>query len=294
MRIRQAFATVLLGLTPALTGCLTHTRSVPKTHVAPVVLDAPLDQLLKQLDERFDAVQTINATATIVASEGGGLQGKVKELPSLGSYILFRKPEDLQLLLKVPVVGSSALNMVRSGKTWKLWIPLYHIARTGTSEVPSPSQHGLEALRPANISDSLLVRGLAPGEIVSLTSDTRIVTNEKNKKDLTEEPDYELAILAAPQGQTAHTSRVIHISRVDLLPFQQDFYDDKGNIVTRATYNNYQKSGDTIFPMKIKIERPMDQYSLTITVTKLILNEKLEDDQFELKFPDGVAVKDMD
>jgi outer membrane lipoprotein-sorting protein len=46
--------------------------------------------------------------------------------------------------------------------------------------------------------------------------------------------------------------------------------------------------------MKIEIRRPQDQYILTITISKLTLNQKLEDDQFELRIPDNVPVKNMD
>ena len=52
--------------------------------------------------------------------------------------------------------------------------------------------------------------------------------------------------------------------------------------------------GDVPFPMKIEIHRPQDQLSLTITITQLSMNQKLEDDQFELKIPDGVPIKTMD
>jgi outer membrane lipoprotein-sorting protein len=45
--------------------------------------------------------------------------------------------------------------------------------------------------------------------------------------------------------------------------------------------------------MKIEIKRPQDQYGLVITFTKLTLNLKLDDDQFDLKFPEGVTVKTM-
>ncbi len=45
--------------------------------------------------------------------------------------------------------------------------------------------------------------------------------------------------------------------------------------------------------MKIEIKRPQDQYGLSITITRLTLNQKLEDDQFELKFPEGIPVKTM-
>jgi outer membrane lipoprotein-sorting protein len=293
MRIRQAFALGLIGIAPALTGCLTHTRIVPKTRPAEVVLNATLDQLLKQVDTRFHSIQTLNSTVNIVASSGGGLQGKVKEYPSLGGYIFLRKPEDLRVLLRVPVLGSQFLDMVSDGKTWKLWIPPEHKAMAGTSRVTDSSQHGLESLRPPVIFDSLLVQGLGPNQIVALNQDSRVVPNDKNKKDLIEEPDYDLEILEQPQGQTAHTVRVIHISRVNLLPYQQDIYDANGNIVTRAFYSNYQKFEDTPFPMKIRIERPLDQYALSITITKLVLNQKLEDDQFELKIPDNVPIKNM-
>jgi outer membrane lipoprotein-sorting protein len=278
---------------PALTGCLSYTRSVPKTRVADVVLNATLDQLLTQLNARYDAIQTINASVEIAATTGGGLQGKVTEHPSFSGYIFLRKPEDLRVLLRVPFLGSVALDMVSDGKNWKLWSPPRHMAMVGTSTVSKPSANGLENLRPAVFFDSLLVHGLGSDQIVALTSSTRLIENPKNKKDLIEEADYDLEILDQPLGQTAHTVRLIHISRGNLLPYQQDIYDTDGNVVTRAFYSNYQSFNDVLFPMKIEIKRPLDQYTLTVTLTKLTLNQKLDDDQFELKIPEGVPVKTM-
>jgi len=277
----------IIGLAPALTGCLTHTRIVPKTRPADVVLNAELTDLLKQVNDRFDAVQTMNASIEIVATTGGGRQGQETQYPSFSGYIFLRKPQDLRVLLRVPFLGSVALDMVSDGKTWKLWVPRRNLAMTGNSD-------GLENLRPAVFFDSLLIHGLGPDQIVSLTQDTRVITNEKNSKDLIEEPDYDLEFLAQPKGQTAHTVRVIHISRANLLPYQQDIYGPDGTVVTRAFYSNYQKFGDTPFPMKIEIRRPQDQYTLTLTITKLTLNQHLEDDQFELKIPDTVPIKKMD
>ncbi len=293
MRIRQALAVGLVALAPALTGCLTHIYKVPKTRPADVVMTATLSQLLTDVEHRFNAVQSLNATVQIVASEGGARQGQVVQHPSFSGYIFLRKPEDLRVLLRLPVLGSQALDMVSDGKNWKLWIPPRHMAMVGTSEVRDASQHGLESLRPAVIFDSLLVHGLAAGQVVSLTQDSRVVANEKNKKDLIEEPDYDLEILEQPKGDRAHTVRVIHIGRTNLLPYQLDIYGPDGTVVTRAFYSNYQTFGDTVFPMKIVIKRPQDQYSLAITISKLAMNQKLDDDQFELKIPDDVPVKTM-
>ena len=284
----------ILGLAPALTGCLTHTRIVPKTRPADVVLNAELEDLLKQVDLRYNSVQTMNASVEIVATTGGGLQGKETQYPSFSGYIFLRKPTDLRVLLRVPFLGSVALDMVSDGKTWRLWVPRRNLAMAGTNEVTRPSTNGLENLRPAVFFDSLLIHGLGPDQLVSLTQDMRVIPNDKNPKDLIEEPDYDLEFLAQPQGQTAHTIRVIHISRANLLPYQQDIYGPDGTVVTRAFYSNYQKFGDQPFPMKIEIRRPQDQYTLTITLTKLTVNQKLEDDQFELRIPDNVPVKKMD
>jgi hypothetical protein len=197
------------------------------------------------------------------------------------------------VILLVPVLRNQAMDMVSNGKNWKVWIPPKNRAMEGTSQVTKPSKNGLENLRPAVIFDSLLVRGLQPNQIVSLTSDVRIVPNPKKKNELVEEPDYGLQVLSQPQGQTEHTLRVIHISRVNMLPYQQDIYDDEGKIATQAVYSDYQTFGDIRFPMKIVITRPQDQYTLSISITKLTLNEKLDNDQFEMKIPDTVPIQHM-
>jgi outer membrane lipoprotein-sorting protein len=283
----------LVTLAPALTGCLTHIRTVPKTRPAEVVMTASLDHLLSQVETRFNHIQSINASVEIVASEGGARQGQIKELPSFSGYIFLRKPEDLRVLLRLPFLGSVGLDMVSDDKTWKLWVPKRNIAMKGTGETADSSQHGLESLRPKVIFDSLMVRGLEPGQVVDMTQDSRIIPDPKDKKQLVEEPDYELTILEPPQSNIAHTLRVIHIGRSTLQPYQQDIYDQNGHVVTQAFYSNYQIFGDIQFPMKIEIKRPQDQYDLSITITKLTLNQKLDDDQFELKFPAGVPVKTM-
>jgi outer membrane lipoprotein-sorting protein len=298
MRIRQALAVALVGTATALTGCLSRTHKVPKTRVADVVMDATLDQLLHQVDIRFDALQSLNASVEIATSEGGARKGQITQHPSFSGYIFLRKPENLRVLLRVPFVGSVALDMVSDGKNWKFWSPPKHLAMAGTSEVSDSSQHGLESLRPAVIFDSLMIRGLGPGQVVSLTQDSRVFPDEKNKKDLIEEPDYDLAILEQPHGVTAHTVRVIHVGRVTLLPYQQDIYGADGTVVTRAFYSNYQRftdsqGTDVQFPMKIEIRRPQDQYALTITFTKLAVNQKLDDDQFDVRIPEGVTIQTM-
>ena len=181
-----------LGLLPALTGCLTHTHAVRKARRAPIVMNASLDELIKRVDTHYDKIRTMSATVEITATTGGSERGAVTESPSFSGYIFLRKPRDLQVLLKVPVLGSVALDMVSDGKSFKLLIPPRNRAVVGTEEVSTPSKNGLENLRPAVFLDSLLVQGLGPDQIVSLTSDVRVIEPENKKGDLIEEPDYDL------------------------------------------------------------------------------------------------------
>jgi outer membrane lipoprotein-sorting protein len=282
-------------MTPALTGCLVHTRAVLKTRLPDVVYNSTLDQLLRQVDDRNAAIQNMTLYMRMSTSTGGSLQGVVKESISFNGWIIIGKPEQINVILKVPVMGSQALDMVSDGKTFKMLIPPKDCAIVGSDVVTNSSQKGLYSLRPAVILDSLLIHGMDSGQVVSMTQDSRVIENPKKKKDFIEEPGYNMEFFSQPEGQVAHALRVIQISRVDLLPFRQDIYDADGKVATQAFYSNYQKFGDIVFPTKIVIQRPLDELGLTITITKATFNQPLPDDQFNLgPIPESYSVQNMD
>jgi hypothetical protein len=129
-----------------------------------------------------------------------------------------------------------------------------------------------------------------------MNQDSRTVPDPKTHKDVIEEPDYDIEFLSQPDGQEEeHTLRVIHIGRATLLPYRQDIYNAEGKVETQAFYSNYRKFGDIMFPAKIEIQRPLDELSLTITISKATFNQKLPDDQFNLEIPPTTAhITNMD
>ena len=285
----------MLALTPALTGCLVHTHSVLKLRPPDVVLNATLDQLLTQVDERYSQVQSMTATVQISTSTGGSLQGEVKESISLNGYIIIGKPEQIRVILELPLGVGQVLDMVSDGKTFKMLIPHKDCAIVGSDVVTDSSQKGLYSLRPAVILDSLLIHGLQPNQIVSMTQDSRVIENPQKRKDLIQDPDYDIEFLSQPQGQVASTLHVIHIDRTNLLPWRQDIYNVEGKVATQAFYSNYKKFGEINFPTKIVIQRPLDELGLTITIEKATFNQKLLTDQFELgPIPANYVVQNMD
>jgi hypothetical protein len=120
-----------------------------------------------------------------------------------------------------------------------------------------------------------------------------VLAPESKHQPAIEEPDYLMAVLKKGEGNTLHLERLVHFSRITMLPFQQDIYDDNGQVVTSATYDKYQDFNGIQFPMLIDIRRPVDEYSLKLQVTKLTLNQVLANDQFELKIPSNVTVQHM-
>jgi outer membrane lipoprotein-sorting protein len=296
MRIRQAAAIGLLALTPALTGCYRHTHSVLKTRLPDIVLSASLDTLLKQVDDRYAAVQSMTASSVhIVATTGGSRKGEVTEYISFSGYIVIGKPENIDVILKLPYVFSDALHMVSDGKTFKMLMPPKDCAIVGSDVVTNSAQTGLYSLRPGVILDSLMIQGRQDDQVVAMNQDSRTLPDPKTHKDVIEEPDYDIEFLSRPDGQVENTLRVIHIGRSTLLPYRQDIYNADGKVETQAFYSNYQKFGDIMFPTKIEIQRPLDELSLTITISKATFNQKLSEDQFNLEIPATTAhVTNMD
>ncbi len=265
-----------------------------RTYPPATVLTETIDELRKNVAARYDAVQTLNASIEITASTGGGQSGQVVTYSAFSGYLLLRKPGDLRVILFLPIAHLRALDMVTDGQTFSMLIPPKNRAITGSNELTTPSKNPLENLRPGVFNDSLMVRGAGEGELVSRVSESRLYQPDPLKKYIVEEPEYDLGYYRlVPGSPVLKTERVVHIGRSTLMPYQQDIYDEKGQLVTVATYENYQKFGDTLFPAKITIRRPTDQLSLVLAITKLTVNQKLADDQFELKIPENTQVQKM-
>ena len=296
MKIRLALSMVGLVAAVGLTGCFRTTRIVQLTQPPEMYKSTSVENLQRIISERDESIKTLNASVLLVASTGGGRTGKVVTYTSFKGYIFVRKPRDLRVIMQLPVLGSSALDMVSNGDTFTMvhatgghgnvWIQ-------GTNTVTTPSKNGLENLRPPVFFDSLMVPGTREGEYVSLSESTRILAPQSKHAPAIEEPDYLLAILSKREGNTLHLERLVRFSRITLLPFQQDIYNDKGQVETSATYDKYQEFNGIQFPTMIEITRPLDEYVLKLQVTKLTLNEPLENDQFELKVPPGVKVQQL-
>ncbi|MGD0368870.1 MAG: hypothetical protein ABSA94_15545 [Acidobacteriaceae bacterium] len=292
-RTRTRLSLALMLALPALNGCLWHTRKVPVARMPGNVLTAAPEQLVDAINKQYDAIDSLNATVTFTATEGGTLKGKETTYTSFSGYILLRKPESLRVIGFLPVVHTRAFDMGSDGKTFQLWIPPKNRVVEGTNAAPRPSSNSLENMRPYVFFDSLLIRKIGPQDKLLMTVDSDTQVNPKTKK-LEIRPEYILTV-ARPQAQSnvELAERVIQFSRIDLRPVEEDIYDQNGQIQTIATYGPMQTFGTERFPGTITIKRPLEQYQILITFQKLVVNQPLTDDQFQLTIPEGTPVQKL-
>ena len=285
----QSFAVGLLAL--SVSGCLVHTRKLERRQVnTSNLLTATLAQLVEQINAEAQKIHSLSASVEIATSLGGSKKGQVTDIQQIKGNILERDPDMLHVLGRLPLVGSRAFDMVSDGSTFKLSIPPMNKFITGPANEPAqPSKNTLENLRPHVFFDSLLLHEIKPTQIAFLEQSTEIVADTRDKKKTWEIPDYVVNVLER-DGDWWRLERKITFARTDLKPHKQMIYDQSGAIATQATYENFADYDGISFPSQITINRPREEYSITITIVKLELNKPLADDQFVLNQPPGAQV----
>jgi len=271
-----------------LSGCLFRTRKVDRQLSNIPLKSATQQELIDYINSQADKIQSMQATVDINTSVGDQKNGKITDYQEIRGYVLARKPAMLRMKGLLPVVRNTAFDMVSDGQTFKVWIPPKNKFVVGkNSDGSFQPDKRLENLRPQAIYDALLPREIGPDEIAVLENGYETVLDAK--KHRVEQPDYELAVIRkGPNGW--YLSRKIIFSRTDLKPHRQLIYDQNGNVVTDAKYDKYQDYGGIEFPSTIEIERPQEDYDITLNMVKLELNKPLKDDQFALEQPPGAEV----
>ena len=255
--------------------------------------DGYRQELVDHINTEAAKIKTLNATVDIATSVGGEKKGKVTDYEEIRGYILVRKPDMLRMIGLFPIVRNKAFDMVSQGNQFKLSIPAKNKFYVGHNDVVHPTANTLENLRPQVIYNALLMPEIDPQNNIAVLEDSiEIIYDAKNRKNL-EQPDYVIDIVTRA-GDQWYLSRKIIFDRTNLVPHQQIIYDQSGAIVTEATYQVYQDYNGVRFPNVIQITRPLEEYSIRLTVVKLVINDPLRDEQFALQQPAGSILVDLD
>ena len=290
----RAPAAALLFPVLLLSGCVWTTRKLPVPRAPSIMQTVAPDQLVARLTQRWEALDSLNATVEVQASELKSKEGVARDYTSFRGHILMRKPELLRVLGQVPVLGSRMFDMASDGKSFTLYIPSKSLAIEGLNSVEKKSANQLENLRPGFFLDAMVVRGLAPDDLYSVVTDSETV-EDAARKHLFTVPEYILSISRRkPGSQQLIPVRVVTFRRDDLMPSQQDIYDSDGNLETQVNYTDYSDFDSVRFPSTITIKRPLEEYQIVLTVESVKENMTLKDDQFQITLPEETKIKKLE
>jgi outer membrane lipoprotein-sorting protein len=276
-----------------LAGCslFPTTRHLPAPRPATVKSATP-QELVNQINQRWDALNTMTATVEIQATEYKTAEGvqTVENFPSCHANILMRKPKMLRVLGKY--IGLTIFDMASDGSHFTLLDPHDNTAFEGPNTVKEKSTNPLLNLRPDFFLDAIAVRGLDPGNEYMVERDSETL-EDTARKHLYLEQEYVLSVMQPKAGPEKLPLRVITFHRDDMLPYDQDVYDSEGNLESQITYSNYAQFTAGKYPSKITIKRPQEGFQLVLTVDDVNENMELSDSQFQVKIPAGTTVKQL-
>jgi hypothetical protein len=273
-------------------GCLLRTRPVEETYSKIPLKEASQSALIDSIDQQGQKIQSLQATVDIDTSVGGAKKGHVTDYKEIRGYVLARKPAMLHMIGLLPIVRTTAFDMVSDGEQFKLWIPPRNRFVEGRNDVPTRnSDQPMESIRPQDIYDALLIRPIDEHDIAVLENGYEILHDNKGHRVYQE--DYELVVIRK-RANGWGLSRKIVFSRTDLQPHRQYIYDEQGKVATDARYAEYKDFDGVSFPSRIEIYRPQEEYDITLNMLKIEMNKPLRDDQFALQQPPGAEVVHLD
>lgn len=294
MSARRYVRTAALAVPLFLSGCglVPMKRHLPVPKPPARVLTATPEELVEQVNKRWDDFQNLTVTVEMQATLLKAQEGLATDYPSIHGWIVMQKPDSLRVVGEY--LGVRVFNMASDGKTFTLLIPPKNKAIEGPNTVTKKSEKQLENLRPGFFFDAMVVRALEPDDYYAEIADTETI-EDAAKKHLYLMPEYVLSITrhATNGSRRDKPVRVITFHRDDLLPSNQDLYDAKGNLESQVSYSAYKDFNGKQFPTKVVIKRPLEGIQIVLTVESVHTNVSLPPEEFTVPIPPGTEVQHL-
>jgi hypothetical protein len=282
-----------LGFSLLLSGCsylVPSKRRLPVPKAPAVVHTVTPEELVSRLNQRWDSLQALTATAEILATEYKTSEGVANAQPGFRAWVVIAKPEKLRI--RGTYFGVMIFDLASNGSTFSLEIPSKNKMIEGSDTAPPTSKSTWENLRPGFFFNAMVVQGVGPDEHYFVTSETETI-EDPTKKHLYLVPEYVLNINRVKEGSKNETPvRVVTFHRDDLLPYDQDIYNSQGELETQVTYQGYRNFDSIQYPSTITILRP-GEFKLVLNIEGVHTNMNLPADEFQLQLPPGMKVQQL-
>lgn len=263
-------------------GCVVkRTVNVP---VPPKVLAAKVatvDEMMASLAHIEASIHTISSSSLKVSFTSGKLEtGKLQAYRTAPGYILLKRPDQIRMNIQNPVTKTTLFELVSSGDPFSVWYPRENKLYLGNNSMKQIDLDGDSfTLRPRHIIEAILPRA------IDLSSPGSSLVAEEARDSTAKY--YVLSLVKADGGKILHPQRRLWIDRSVLAVTRQEIFDDEGRVVSEIAYSQLKPFGDVLLPLSIRIERPIDGYSLDMQFKEWRLNPALEESDFTFPAPEG-------
>jgi len=286
--VKRALSCIFVATVTAFSGGCAPVRTTTRVEPSarPVAKEASRAQLLDAYNSTARGVNTINATVQLKPTAGSRYSGVIEEYHDAKAFLLVQRPADIRMIGQAPVVGKTIFDMVSDGETFRVSIPTKNKFLVGSVAAETASKKPIENLRPQHLLDPLLWTEIGPQEPVLFEE----FNDERGRY-------YVLTVLRGTE--TPAIARKIWFNRADLQVSRLTTYGRDGLLLSDVQYSDWRPFATTarpagggsetplLFPRKIRIERPHDDYTLELDVTAVTLNNTIPADRFKLEQPAG-------
>jgi outer membrane lipoprotein-sorting protein len=276
----------LFALLLAAPGCAVRkvTRVHPPGQPIPA-LNANLADLVAKINAWSEGIHTMTATVDLEPTAGSVYSGVIKEYHDVKGFVLLQTPSHLRMQGQAPVVRTTIFDMVSNGEEFRLYLPTKQKFIIGKTSYQHPAKNALENLRPQHILQALLVPP------VDAERETTFVENFDSSAEA--KRYYIVTVVEALKDKHIILRRKLWFDRTDLELSRAQFYDSKGDCTEDVQYSGYQDFQGTRYASHIKLDRPEDDYDVTLTVEKANFNQPIAAEKFELKKPETAELVDL-
>jgi outer membrane lipoprotein-sorting protein len=246
---------------------------------------ATFQQLVALIEDYSGRIQSLSSTTVRMTFWSGKVEsGKLQEYRSAPGYVLLRRPDSIRLSIQNPITKTSIADLASTDDDFSAWFPTENKFYAGKNSmkdlaVDADSNAPGFTARPIHIFNAILPLRLPLGE-----SGYRIALEEAQDAVT---KYYVLSVYMEEGGGRLIPVRKYWVDRADLAIALQQSYESSGALASTVHYANLVAVDTLMLPLSIKIDRPLDGYSLDLEVKDWRLNPRLPENAFTLLPPPG-------
>ncbi len=280
---------MLAGLGLSLTTWFGSTACGVKKTVEIEVPSKIIEAKSATFDELLDLLRGYDKISSLACNNmrvdfvtGDRARGELQDYRDARGYILLQRPASLHWVLQLPITKTTLIDLLSVGDDFKMWYPRkrqFFIGKNSYQElIAEEFSEGIEfTARPEHIFQAIL-----PKSIELDSENTRVVM----KESIEEAAKYYVLSVSREVGEFRQIPiRDIWIERSGLIIEMQQTYLETGEISSIIRYSEYVLQNGLSLPLKIQIDRPLDEYTLDLEFEAWRINPKLPEKAFILTPP---------